>query len=385
NWQKLTKDRWVLNTVLGYKIEFISEPCQYQRPFPTQLNQDQQKLVSQEITEMISKGAVLEIQAPQEGSFFSTLFLVPNKDDGQRPVINLKNLNSFINAPHFTMEGIHTLKSLLRKGDWLEFPVFPIRKQSLPDYQFNCLPFSLASAPWVFTKTLKLIAALGQELGIQLAVYIDNILLMAETKEKASDHASGLIHLFQCPGFTINLEKTILQPSQCLEFLGFMVDTIKMKLSLPTQKKKDSGGVSTTIGDGACNMSRPLKVNWQNECHKPAPLFYRSLQIDLASALREGNQDYETTLALSPNSKEELIWWDTQMINWNGKMLLTTEPDLIIESDASTQGWGASHQGSSTGGPWSPQERECHTNCLELLAVTLVLKTLPKTRQECQY
>ena len=35
----------------------------------------------------------------------------------QRPVINLKNLNSFVVT--FKMEGIHTLKSLLRKGDWL--------------------------------------------------------------------------------------------------------------------------------------------------------------------------------------------------------------------------------------------------------------------------
>ena len=68
---------------------------------------------------MISKGAVTELQTLPVGGFLSTLFLVPKKDGGQRPVINLKKLNSFINAPHFKMEGIHTLKSLLEKGDWL--------------------------------------------------------------------------------------------------------------------------------------------------------------------------------------------------------------------------------------------------------------------------
>ena len=68
---------------------------------------------------MFSKGAVTEIQTPPEGRFFSTLFLVPKKDGGQRPVINLKSLNSFINAPHFKMEGIHALKNLLKGGDWL--------------------------------------------------------------------------------------------------------------------------------------------------------------------------------------------------------------------------------------------------------------------------
>ena len=70
-----------------------------------------------------------------------------------------------------------------------------------------------------------------------------------------------------------------------------------------SENKKDSGRVSTTIGGGASDMPRPFKVNWQNECHKPSDstssFFYRSLQIDLVSALRRGNQDYETSLALS--------------------------------------------------------------------------------------
>uniref|UniRef100_A0A1X7U5V3 Reverse transcriptase domain-containing protein n=1 Tax=Amphimedon queenslandica TaxID=400682 RepID=A0A1X7U5V3_AMPQE len=95
-----------------------TEPCQLKVPNPSQLNQHQQELVSEEITEIISKGAISELQTtPEPGNgFFSTLFLVQKKDGGQRPVINLKRLNSFVNAPHFKMEGIHTLKSLLKKG-----------------------------------------------------------------------------------------------------------------------------------------------------------------------------------------------------------------------------------------------------------------------------
>ena len=83
---------------------------------------------------------------------------------------------------------------------------------------------------------MKPIAALGQELVIRMIVYIDNILPLAETKEKARDQAFGLLYLLQHLGFTVNLEKTVLEPSQCLEFLGFMVDTTRMELSLPAQK-----------------------------------------------------------------------------------------------------------------------------------------------------
>ena len=189
-----------------------------------------------------------------QGGFVSTLFLVPKKDSGQRPVINLKNLNSFVEAPYFKMEGINTLKSLLQKGDWLvkidlkdayfsvpvsqehrRFLCFQVEEKL---YQFTCLPFGLASAPWVFTKTLKPIAALGRELGMRIVVYIDDILLMAESQEKARDQASGFVHLLQCLGFTINREKTVLEPTQCLEFLGFMVNTVSMELTLPPKKLK---------------------------------------------------------------------------------------------------------------------------------------------------
>ena len=79
NWQRLTKDRWVLNTIMGYKMEFISQPYQFKRPHPSPLSQNQQELVSQEISEMISKGAITELRTPPESGFFSTLFLVPKK------------------------------------------------------------------------------------------------------------------------------------------------------------------------------------------------------------------------------------------------------------------------------------------------------------------
>ena len=95
--------------------------------------------------------------------------------------------------------------------------------------------------------------------------------------------------------------------------------------------------------------------------------------MDLAAALRTSGQDYEVLLDLSADSKEELIWWDTHMIKWNGKTMLLVEPDMVIESDASNLGWGAHCQGTGTGGPWASQEMNWHINCLELLAATLAL------------
>ena len=205
------------------------------------------------------------------------------------------------------MEGINSLKSLLQKGDWLvkidlkeayfSVPVCQEHRRFLcfqveELYQFTCLPFGLASAPWVLTKTLKPIAALGRELGMQIVVYLVGILLMAESQEKARDQASGFVHLLQCLGFTINREKTVLEPTQCLEFLGFMVNTVSMELTLPPKKLKKIRAESRKMlreveQVSAHALSRLIgKMNATNQVIPLALLFYRNLQMDLTATLR---------------------------------------------------------------------------------------------------
>ena len=68
------------------------------------------------------------------------------------------------------------------------------------------------------------------------------------------------------------------------------------------------------------------------------------------------------------------------MCRWNGKTLIQRDIDLVIDSDASLERWGACCSKQRTGGPWSQQERLMHINCLELLAATLATKTFAKSK-----
>ena len=182
NWQAITQDRWVLSTVQGYKIDFLSNPHQKFIPHPAQFSTEQRQLITEEITELLLKGAIEEVNTPP--GYYSNLFLVPKKDGGQRPVINLISLNEFVRKEHFKMEGIHNLKDLLQPGNWLAkvdlkdafFPI-PMHNQCRKylrftfqgkTYQFTCLPFGLCSAPWVFTKTLKPALATLRQKGVKL-------------------------------------------------------------------------------------------------------------------------------------------------------------------------------------------------------------------------
>ena len=116
-------------------------------------------------------------------------------------------------------------------------------------------------------------------------------------------------------------------------------------------------------------------MNATSQVIRPAPLFYRHLQMALSATLNQHSQCYEAQVPLTSECREELMWWDTHMINWNGKSLLKKEVDMTIDSDASLTGWGATSQNQRTGGPWSQTESRMHINCLELLAATLAVKT----------
>ena len=111
----MTKDRWVLEIVKGYQIKFTSDRSQ---PHPPQYGAEQMAQMRAELTVLLQKEAVARVSESQ-GGFHSTLFLVPKKDGKQRPVINLKALNQYIQTYHFKMEGLQMLKDLIKPGDWL--------------------------------------------------------------------------------------------------------------------------------------------------------------------------------------------------------------------------------------------------------------------------
>jgi hypothetical protein len=50
--------------------------------------------------------------------FYSTLFLVPKKNDKMRPVINLKPLNGYLKKTHFKMDTLSKVLNIVKTGDW---------------------------------------------------------------------------------------------------------------------------------------------------------------------------------------------------------------------------------------------------------------------------
>ena len=62
-------------------------------------------------------------------------------------------------------------------------------------YQFTSLLFNLSCAPCTFTKVLKPVMTLLRSWGVRIIVYIDDMLILAETPEQASQHFETLLCL----------------------------------------------------------------------------------------------------------------------------------------------------------------------------------------------
>ena len=231
----------------------------------------------------------------------------------------------------FTIPIYHNQKSYLR---------FEFQNKT---YQFNSLPFGLSVALWVFTKTLRPAIALLRQLGVRLIVYIDDMLILAESSELLAFQIEAIIDLLECLGFVINQKISVTTPTQTVDFLGLTIDSIQMELKLPSEKMKKIRVESRKLAqEGTRSLARLLeRMNATSSVIPPAPLFCRHLQMNLSQALEDNSQDYNSIITLSHNSREELMWWDSHMGNWNGRSLMKQDITLTIDSDASLTGWGA--------------------------------------------
>ena len=76
------------------------------------------------------------------------------------------------------------------------------------------------------------------ERGVRLIAYIDDTLILAESRDLIQDQVTGMLYLLECLGFIVNRKKSTLNPTQVIEFLGLSVDSIAMELRLPLIKMK---------------------------------------------------------------------------------------------------------------------------------------------------
>lgn len=240
-------------------------------------------------------------------------------------------------------------------------------------------PLRPVFGPWCFTKLMRPAMAWLRSRGVRLIVYLDDILILHQSREALLTHLRWAMDLLSGLGFLINREKSCLAPRQEIEFLGFMVDSLSETLSLPTAKlrliRKELRHALSLPLLSLRHLARLIGLLASSiQAVFPAPLHYRALQRLKIAHLRSG-ASYADSVVLDSESREEIRWWLANLEAWNGRAIFGPRPDVTIESDASLLGWGAHCNGISTGGRWSEAEASLHINALELLAGSFAVRS----------
>ena len=99
-------------------------------------------------------------------------------------------------------------------------------------YKYTCLPNGLASAQCIFAKLLKPVYATIWSMGHLNSGYIDDSYPQGDTSVECHKNVTETITLFTKLGFHIHPEKSVFIPSQKLTFLGFVLDSIAITVTL---------------------------------------------------------------------------------------------------------------------------------------------------------
>ena len=253
-------------------------------------------------------------------------------------------------------------------------------------FQFKALPFSLNIALRVFTKLLKPVVAFLRKRGVRLLIYLDDILIIGSNVRETRQFTEMAMTLLESLGFIINRDKSILNPTREITFLGFTINSVKMTLSLPHDKETNiRSHCHQMLAQPRVTLRAIAQILGILESALPAiwraPLHYRRLQVQLTQRLQQNHGSYAKEVELSAQSRQELHWWVLNTTSCNGSPIVTPSPDFTIYTDASKRGWGGVCSNQQANGKWSATEKHLHINILELKGAFLALQALIKDKR----
>ena len=328
-----------------------------------------------EVTQaLIDKSAVELAPLPSLG-FYSRLFVVWKTSGSWKPVIDLSTLNLFVDVSHFQMETIQSVLLSVRQGDWmasidlkeayLQVPVHPDSRRFLrfvvqgKVYQFTALCFGLSTALQVFSWVMAPVSAILHSWGIRMRRYLDDWLVQSSSRDSFLRDLRVVLDLCRELGIVVNPDKSHLEPSQVVPYLGVVIDTRSFRAS-PSPDRV--ARLLSTAGEFLSSADPPAST-WLSLLGMLSSLSHlvlggrlrvRSLQLCLHRSWDRGDQSIR--VPWSQDCLRDLRWWLHLPRLESGMSLQQISPDLDFWSDASDVGWGA-HLGSLTAsGLWNLEQ-----------------------------
>ena len=104
-------------------------------------------------------------------------------------------------------------------------------------YELNRMPNGFAQAPLLFTKLLKQPFASLRKQGLLSVVYLDDTYLQGDSYTACLHNIMKMTALLTALGFKVNFDKSVLLPAQHIKFLGFILNSVTMTISLADKRR----------------------------------------------------------------------------------------------------------------------------------------------------
>ena len=361
---------------------------------------EKQIALDNKIQELLDKQVIA--QAPEnEMAFHNRVFLRPKRTGGWRLILDVSQLNKFLHWDTFKMDHIAVIRESAEHGMFATSVDFsdayhhiPIRRGHVrflcfqvgnKRYWYLALPFGLSPAPRIFTVVLRPLKLWARARLMRLFQYLDDWLNLARSQAHAREQTLCFVEKCVELGLLVNLEKSELEPTQTIDFLGFTLNFIsgrifpqrakllrlRSRLQLIVRKKVVSVAKAESLRGTLTSLEKAVPLG---------RLHFRFFQRQVSQALRKG-REREAHIILSREAQADLSWWAKPENTEVGCPFVEAPHSVTLQTDASTSGWGAYVGTRVLQGDWSNEQRRQHINVLEMRAVLLAFQKLSQQLQ----
>ena len=394
-WEHIGASEFVIQTIkTGYVIPFLKNPP----PMAMKNNKSalfHSDFVDVTILDLLDTGCIVE--TPFQPFVVNPLSVSVQSSGKKRLILDLSELNNFIRKDRVKFEDWRVALNYFKKDSFLfkfdlksgyfHFDLSAKQQTYLgfswknKFYCFTVLAFGLTSAPYLFTKCLKPLVKYWRENGINIVLYLDDGLGIADTKTECKIN-SDLVKSSLCnAGFLINEEKSLFNPVQSLEWLGLMWNSVNFSIFIPERR----------INDTLSSLREILSIFPKFSARKLAQVTGKIMSMSpvmggitclltryLYNAIENRTKwDLFLDLEFPDFVLNELYFWSRNISVLNQKRLANyTLPTKMVYSDASNVAAGAFmvevndcvfHQ------MWSLEEAQMSSTWRELKAVYLAM------------
>ena len=220
-------------------------------------------------------------------------------------------------------------------------------------YIDTALPFGMRSAPKIFNALADALLWILKQHGVSaLLHYLDDFITFGPPNSpQCSINCRIIWGICELLGIPLAMDKCQ-GPCLLLDYLGFLLDTVLMTVSLPQDKlERLSALLSSWLHRKVCTKhdldSLIGQLQHASAIIKPGRSFLRRMIILSKTRHRPSHP-----IRLNQGFRSDLTWWRTFLHRWNGITLMSAlgiqNPTFTVTSDASGS-WGC---GAHSGNQW---------------------------------